>query len=153
MFQTLRLQDHQSPIKYDLIVSNPPYFDSSKSKLHENDANYIHPSRRSARQTIDLSLTELIESVSRLIDIQGKFYCILPYARADEIIDAALEYNLHCINYCSVQSTPLKAPKRCLLGFAREQKARLEQSILIRDANNSYTLEFKQLCQEFYLNF
>ena len=148
-----RLQDYETLQRYDLIVSNPPFFEGSKSILRQDDANYTHPKRRTARQTIDLSFCELIESVSRLLENKGKFYCILPYDRADEMIELAMEHKLHCVDYCSVKSTPLKAPKRSILGFSRQQKPRAQQSILIRDADNSYSLEFKKLCQEFYLNF
>jgi len=152
-FLTTRLQDYQSATKFDLIVSNPPFFDGNKSELHENNANYTPPERRAARQTIELSLGELIENVSRLLANQGKFYCVLPFERTDELIDIANQHNLYCTDSCSVKSTPLKRPKRSLLGFSRDRKPKIEQHILIRDSDNSYTPTFKQLCRDYYLNF
>lgn len=152
-FLTSRLQDFQSPKKYDLIVSNPPFFHTNASELLENSPNYSESNRRSARQTIDLSFTELIENVSRLLENSGRFYCVLPIDRTKELIEIALLYNLNCIDKCSVQSTPSKPPKRSMLGFSHDSQIPTEQHILIRDADNNYTTTFKKLCQDYYLNF
>src|SRR5688572_21328889 len=56
--------------KYDLIVSNPPYFNNSQRPPDER--------RHQARHTITLSYDELVDATLRLLDDGGKFNVILP---------------------------------------------------------------------------
>src|SRR6187551_2766436 len=65
------IQKFSPEIKYDLIVSNPPYFNNS---FQPPDKKRLH-----TRHTISLDFTELLSSVARLLQPGGRFNVILPF--------------------------------------------------------------------------
>lgn len=152
-FQRKRLQDFHSDLPFDLIVSNPPFFNVLTKDLHKNDANFMTKNRQQARHTVDLSFEDLFMHVARLLSIKGKFYCILPADQSTEILNIGLEYNLHCFHQCRVKNSETKNAKRILLGFSKEQKTMEKTQLVIRNNHNQYSEDFKRICKAFYQNF
>ena len=72
------LQDWQSQTKYNLIVSNPPYFQSSLKNPDQ--------ARATARHTDSLSYGELIRHAARLLADHCRIALILPAEAEQEII-------------------------------------------------------------------
>ncbi|MBK8669193.1 MAG: methyltransferase [Saprospiraceae bacterium] len=85
--------------KYDLIISNPPFFSGGTFSLNENKKNVRH--------TIKLSHTDLLRSVKKLLTPDGHFDLILPYIEGLRFIEMAELYDFFaCENNRSVcQST------------------------------------------------
>ncbi len=152
-FQQTRLQDFNADLQFDLIVSNPPFFNVLTQDLHKDDANFMAKNRQQARHTVDLSFEDLVMHVARLLSIKGKFYCILPADQSTEILNIGLEYNLHCFHQCRVKNSETKNAKRVLLGFSKEQKTMEKTQLVIRNNHNQYSEDFKQICKAFYQNF
>src|SRR5664279_5608176 len=74
--------------KFDLIVSNPPYFtDSLKSP---------DPRKSAARHNDSLSSDDLLKGVIRLMKHDGRFQLILPYVEGNIFIAEANSYGLFC---------------------------------------------------------
>ena len=82
-----RLQDWKSDIGncYDLIVSNPPYFQNS---LKNPDRG-----RELARHTDSLGYEELIAHSARLLKEEGQLALILPAEAEEEIRNLAARYS------------------------------------------------------------
>ena len=96
--------------KYDLIVSNPPYFvDSTKAPKAE---------RNTARHTDDLSYNELIASALRLLKPEGIFSLILPISSSNSFVKIAEKNQLFLSKACDVKPNRLKSAKRILMEFA-----------------------------------
>ena len=72
--------------KYDMIISNPPFFNSTYKELPQN--------RAMARHTESLSYNELLESVEKLLSKNGHFACIIPFSEEDSFIKIANQNNL-----------------------------------------------------------
>lgn len=72
------LQDYSkiTSNKYNLIVTNPPYFEQSLKSSDEQ--------RSFARHADVLPFEELIEGVTKLLDQKGKFCLILPTLEAEK---------------------------------------------------------------------
>ncbi len=143
------LQSHsqRQTNKYDLIVSNPPYFvDSSK-------ALYIE--RTTARHTDLLPYCELLESVLLLLGKNGRFCVILPKEEGELFRDMAEKKKLYLCKMTRVKSKADKVTeKRLLMQFEFQRKSFSESSITIEeDARHSYTPEYMELTKEYYLNF
>ena len=74
--------------KYDLIVSNPPYFHHASKPPEE--------ARLNARHNDQLSFSELIAGVKKLLTDNGRFCLILPCKEGTEFIDLAQMSGLFC---------------------------------------------------------
>lgn len=142
------LQDYkkQTDKKYDLIVSNPPYFQNS---LYAPDQN-----RTNARHNSSLEYDDILESASGLLSENGTLNLILPYLEGTMFILKASEKGFYCVRQTNVLPNPGKQPKRLLLEFKREKKPLVEQEIIIElNKRHEYSEAYKNLTKDFYLAF
>jgi len=132
--------------KYDLIVSNPPYFvDSSKAS---------EESRTNARHTDQLPFDELLNGVLKLLNPAGKFYVILPTKESEVFRDMAEEHKLFLTKITRVITRADKPEKRLLMRFEFIRRTFSEDSITIEeDERHSYTEQYKELTKDYYLGF
>ena len=147
--QNISFQDYYtlSTEKFDLIVTNPPYFtDSLKSK---------EESRASARHNDTLPFDILISGVKKLLHAQGKFYLILPAKEGDIFRDMAEQKGLHLSKLLRIRTKADKTTeKRHVMRFEFTPKSFSEETIVIeQDARHDYTQEYKDLTKDFYLGF
>ena len=136
----------ESDHKYDLIVSNPPYFiDSSKAS---------EESRTNARHTDQLPFKDLLDGVLKLLSPNGKFYVILPTKESEFFREEAEKHKLFLTKVTRVITRTDKPEKRLLMRFEFIQRAFSEDSITIeKDERHSYTDEYKELTKDYYLAF
>jgi tRNA1Val (adenine37-N6)-methyltransferase len=140
------LQDFKPNKKYQLIVSNPPFFvNSSKSG---------NAAKNTARHTDELSFEDLLHSVANLLLPDGIFSVVLPFAAAQEFTELAKTHQLYLNRWCKVKPNLAKPPKRVLMEFALHQQT-LEQETLTIETNQRhvYTPAYQNLTKEFYLEF
>jgi tRNA1Val (adenine37-N6)-methyltransferase len=131
--------------KYDLIISNPPYFNNSLKATNEK--------RTIARHSDSLPYDNLIEGVSKLLSENGRFCVVLPYIEAQLfIVDSALRH-LYCNNKVNIKPSVQKKTNRVLAQFSKIRTRMEETTLSILDTNNSYTKEYKELTCDYYLNF
>lgn len=140
--------------KYDVIVSNPPYFSNSLRAASE--------SRTLARHTSSLSFEELIDGVALLLKLDGLFATILPIKEAESFTSIAKRYGLYASRITYVKTTCLKPAKRILLQFGFQKVLPVEETLIIEDEAKSndcemkqrfYSDEYKKLTRSFYLGF
>ena len=81
------IQEFEMNTYYDIIVSNPPYFEEGPTKSDHGVA--------AARHALTLDFKSLVMSVSGLLKPQGSFWAILPCDRKDRFLDAALDEGLY----------------------------------------------------------
>ncbi len=136
----------ESDHKYDLIVSNPPYFiDSSKAS---------EESRTNARHTDQLPFNELLDGVLKLLNPTGKFYVILPTKESEQFREEAEKHKFFLTKLTRVITRTDKPEKRLMMRFEFIQRAFSESSITIeKDERHSYTDEYKELTKDYYLAF
>jgi len=132
---------------YDLIVSNPPYFQNS---LKNPDAG-----RKTARHTDTLSYAELIKHSARLLKEGGQLALILPAEAENEVRQLAAAENLFLTRVTRVYSKENKKPKRVLLAFRFQisdfRFQILEDSLVLEDEKGGRSLPYQELCRDFYL--
>lgn len=142
-----RLQDWKSDIGdcYDLIVSNPPYFQNS---LKNPDRG-----RELARHTDSLGYEELIAHSARLLKEEGQLALILPAEAEEEICNLAARYSLFPTHITRVYSKETKPARRVILAFSRKNSivGLIEDSLVLEDEKGGRSAAYSKLCEEFYL--
>ena len=128
--------------KYDLIISNPPFF--------ENDLKSADVQRNLALHSKQLSLTELIKVIKSHLADNGKFALLLPYHRKNEFLQIAIEAGFSPEEIVSVKQTVKHAYFRAMLLFSAVEVTLVEQEITIREGE-VYSNEFSNLLKDYYL--
>lgn len=133
--------------KYNLIVTNPPYFEQSLKSSDEQ--------RSSARHADVLPFEELINGVIKLLEPKGKFCLILPTLEAEKFRALAQKRGLFLSKLLRVKSKVNKdTDKRHLMQFEFTPTEFSEKTIAIElDERHQYTDDYKQLTKDYYLNF
>ncbi len=130
--------------KFDLIISNPPYFSNSLLSKHK--------SKNRARHQVDFNLNDLVLVWNRFGAINSNLACVLPIKQADEIIAIVTTFQGKLIKYMSIRANSFDKPNRALLMFGKEKEQLTRSSMCIYSSLNVYSKEFVSLTKEFYLN-
>jgi len=131
----------KSSEKFDLIVSNPPYFENGLLNVSKRKANTRHES--------SLPLLNLFNKTSELLTESGTFVLILPSHSANKWKSNAEVFNLLCSEEVTIYGKP-NSPKRTILFFSKIQKELIQKELIIRNEDNSYTEIYKQLTLDFH---
>ncbi|GHT03597.1 hypothetical protein AGMMS49525_08940 [Bacteroidia bacterium] len=143
--------------KYDLIVSNPPFFVDS---LPSPDAG-----RTTARHTNTLPFSDLMQHSAELLTENGRLSLILPFDAFDVIQSLAEENNLTLTRKTAVKPKNDALPNRILLEYTKQLPVTSYQlpvtgcrlpvgdELSIRTAQGDFSAEYIALTKDFYLNF
>ncbi len=132
-----------SDMKYDLIFSNPPYFEDSLHAPEERRCN--------ARHTVGLSYRELLAFAAGRLTEEGRFAIVLPADQESALTRCARMNGLHLFRIMRVRTVPRKAPGRIVAEFSRSRCADPEDFILTIQNEGKYTQEYLSLTHDFYL--
>jgi len=140
--QRVRLQDFHSPFLFDLVVSNPPYFQDSQKPPDSR--------RELARHTESLSFTDLLEGADRLLTPAGRLAVILPVTEATHFRQLASN-RFQVIRICQFRSRKHKPVERILIEFARQSPGEKAEELVLYADGDHWTKEYKNLTSPFYL--
>lgn len=133
-----------STSKYDLIVSNPPYFQDS---LKSPDVQ-----RTQARHTDILSIEELLLLSGNMLNNDGRISLIYPADDKDFILKEAGANGLFLSRLTNVFPTvDTDKPKRVLMEFSKNKKEPTITNLVIENSRHVYSSDFINLLQDFYL--
>jgi tRNA1Val (adenine37-N6)-methyltransferase len=140
-----RFQDFQILQKFDLIVSNPPYF---PDHLKSPDAQ-----RNLALHTDGLPFAALIHHVSMALASNGTFWVILPTRQMQDLEKIAQRYSLYPSQRFTVQDNPAKPIMREILGFEWQKNECMTNQIFLKEESGEFHGSYKALISGFLLNF
>jgi len=132
--------------KYDLIVSNPPYYsDHLKTQNHE---------RNIALHSESLSFDELAEGVKDILAEKGQFCAILPDRQMNLLENCLKEKGLYPKTKVTVRDRPGAQTLRVIqsFGFVRNE-AVLDEEIIIKTSAGNYSADYASLLKDFLLIF
>ena len=137
------VEEMQDEEKYDLIVSNPPFY--------AEDFTSENTQRNQARFAEALPFQELLAGTSKLLSKEGIFSCIIPYREEENFLQLAENSCLFPRKITRVRGNTKSELKRSLinLGFSKEEPSYDE--LILEISRHNYTEEYKQLVSEFYL--
>ena len=141
------LQEFDASEKFDVIISNPPYF--IDSQLSPDAA------RSTARHTTTLPFNELVTGVRRLLADGGHFALILPPSEMERFRSIARGV-MFVVRECHVWSTPTSGVRRIMAEFQAEPPTELtvvEKIIIEEKGRHEYSEEYRTLTRDFYLKF
>jgi tRNA1Val (adenine37-N6)-methyltransferase len=140
------LQDYRSDEKFDLVVSNPPYFSDS---LQNPD-----PRKTASRHNDSLTNEQLLKGVSRLMAEGGRLQVIMPYVEGNLFIAESVEEGFYCNNILKIKPLPTSDIRRLILTFSRQKLNTTEKFLTIdHGKRHDFTEEYKDLTRDFYLKF
>ena len=137
------VEEMQDEEKYDLIISNPPFYSASYSS---GDAQ-----RDQARFAEALPFDELLEGVSLLLSKNGKFNAIIPASEEEQFLKIGKIFGLHPQRITRVKGTPEAAVKRSLVEMSFSITPPVVAELIIETARHEYTPEYTELVKDFYL--
>lgn len=133
----------ESKNKFDLIISNPPYFTPSSNS--KNDA------RNKARHQGTLSLNNLINLWLKFGSNIAEYACVLPTDQANVLIDLCKKSSLYLKKQTFIRSSKQDKIIRKLMLFSKQIVPTEETEICIYNSKRDYTKAYKELTQDFYL--
>ena len=138
------LDEFASDRKYDLIFSNPPYFEDSLNAPEERRNNARHTST-------GLSYREILDFASQSLTDNGRVAFVLPAETEQSLCRHARMNGLHLFRIVRVRTVPRKEPSRIIAEFSRMRKDIPEDTVLTIQNEGKYTEEYLSLMRDFYL--
>ena len=134
--------------KFDLIVSNPPFF--------VNSLKAPEKSRNTARHTDTLSFEDLALSAEKLLSENGRFTVIIPTPSENDFIKIANAQNLSPETIVRVIPKVGKEAKRSVITFFKsvlnnECNTKVTELVIETENRHCYSDDFKRLTADFYL--
>lgn len=130
--------------KYDLIVSNPPFFSGGTFSDNQD--------RNDVRHTVKLPHGDLLIAVRNLLKENGRFCVVLPLIEGLRFQELAAPYHLYCTKVTKVKPKKDKPVERLLLQFEPNKLPQQTDELIIqKEARNDWTEAYIALTKAFYL--
>lgn len=136
------LQDFRSPGEFDLIFSNPPYFDES---LRNPDARESR-----ARHTESLSYREVLAFAGEKLAPGGLVAMILPAESETAVRRCAAGFDLNLSRIVRIRTTLRKPPRRVVVEFSR-LRGQIREEELTMQNQDGFTEEYRRIAGAFLL--
>lgn len=130
--------------KYDLIFSNPPYFEDSLTAPDERKSTARHTSE-------GLSYRDIFEFAKERLTDSGRVSLVLPADQEAALCRYARMCGLHLFRIIRVRTVPRKAPSRMIAEFSRQRCETVKEELLTIQNEGQYTQEYLSLTHDFYM--
>lgn len=127
--------------KYDLIISNPPFF--------ENATKTPNDDRKIARHNDVLPFEQFITKINTLLSENGSFYVVFP-AENNRIATLAQMGGFFSNKVLNVYGKEKKLKRKCVAFSKNQSNCVKEKNIIIRDDKGHYTDAYIELTKELH---
>lgn len=127
---------------FDLIVSNPPYYENSLISENERTSR--------AKHAEFLPVDKLLHTVASMLTQNGSFWVIIPSENAESWMQQAAMNQLHLQSSISIMGKEGQKEKRRILAFSKKKKDLTSVNLTIRDSEGKYTSEYIEQTKEFH---
>jgi len=139
------ISEFQTDRRYDLVVSNPPFF--------VNDLKNQEHRKGIARHAASQFFESMMERVADLLDKSGSFWFILPVKQAEYMVKIASAYGLSPSVVIHLHSDDSKPEFRWIVCLDYADEETLHQNLNIYEMEGVYTAAYKRLLKDFFLAF
>jgi tRNA1Val (adenine37-N6)-methyltransferase len=126
---------------FDLIISNPPYFERGLLNDSKRKSNTRHEK--------SLPLNYLFKRAFQLLSSEGHFWLVLPYDTAEKWKKKAFDLGGYCLKEITIYGKP-NVPKRTVFCFSFQDQPLQKSSLTLRNNDHSYTDEYRTLTKYFH---
>lgn len=137
------IEQYNNPEKFDLIVTNPPFF--------VNDYKNAEPKKEIARHASHTFFAELIKKVNELLNDEGCFWFVLPIKQAQEVVLRGEGLGLFVQKIIKLHSDVSKPEFRRIVCLGREKFDPIEENFMIYESEKKYTRAYELLLKDFFL--
>lgn len=140
------VKDYPFPEKFDVIISNPPFYEK-EIRSETDNKNVAHHSK-------NLTLEELLDVIKNNLNGDGSFFLLLPYKRNEEIKKLFKDHELSISQILFIRQSINHDYFRIFLkGDLRTKEKETEfDEMSIWDEEQQYTPEFVRLLKDYYLH-
>ncbi len=131
--------------KFDLIVSNPPFFQNNL-KSPKGEINLAH-------HNTSLSFEDLVFSLDNHIAQDGKVWILLPPFEMKGFLKICTKYQLFLNKKYSIKPHETKPVFREIIELSRQENIKPASSEINIYENNQYSPIFVKLLKDYYLIF
>jgi tRNA1Val (adenine37-N6)-methyltransferase len=139
------IQDFEADKLYHLIISNPPFF--------QNHLKSETVSRNNSLHTDTLSFEDLLNSVLRLLSFDGTFVVLLPRYESLVFEQLSISKELYPQKKLTIRHRKGSKILRIITTFGRVKKEIINEELIIKNPDESYTPDFQALLKDYYLIF
>jgi tRNA1Val (adenine37-N6)-methyltransferase len=132
----------QNEKRYDLIISNPPFFINDRKSEKEH--------KRLARHTDTLTYEQLIDGALHLLKPDGHISVVLPYREGQQFIQLAIRKGLFVQRQMLIFPRPCQSPNRMNLQLGFDKLSVEQEKFIIRNEDGSFTQAYLSLLSDFY---
>ena len=137
------VQDFEPEKKYDLIISNPPFF--------EGDLRSANKQKNEAKHDSTLTLKELADGIVKNLSEDGIAVVLLPYHRTDYFGAVCEPAGLFATEILKLKQSPHHAFFRSIVVLSKQSGTLKEDSMFIHDEQRQYSAKFTALLKDYYL--
>lgn len=127
--------------KFNLVISNPPYFTTG--------AQATDAARAAARHQDTLSYDTIL--TANILEPGGHIGLVSPAEFEHDIIYRAELSRLKLRRLCRVVTSPSKQPTRLLWDFATDDGPLTDTTLAMRDTDGRYSPDYRQIVEPFYM--
>ncbi|MCG2792352.1 MAG: methyltransferase [Weeksellaceae bacterium] len=134
------LKTFETEEKFDVILSNPPYFE-----INASGKDIL------ARQQLELDFSVLIQKSSQLLSEKGLFAVIIPVESEKEFTQICSKNNLFLQRKVSIKGVKTARPKRLVLEYSSAKSQPKIENFVIEKSPRIYSDEYFELTKDFHL--
>jgi len=133
--------------KFDLIVSNPPFFNGTSKSPYEP--------RNMARHENYLKIDELFSGIENVIEDEGVFIVVWPVEREEVLTQSAAKHNYYQVYRIEIRATSNHEAVRIISVFSKVRPPEIIESEITLESgvgeNRVFTPEYLKLVKDFFL--
>lgn len=143
------VQEYNTEIKYDSVITNPPFF---QSDLRSPDSK-----KNVAHHAGSLSFSELLDALDRLVSENGTFHILLPVDEGAVFLKKSIGLGWFLHKKLTLFHHEGKKPFRLVMTFHRTEvvdNGQINEALCIYEPDGkTYHPAFRELMKDYYLIF
>jgi tRNA1Val (adenine37-N6)-methyltransferase len=137
--------DIKTPKTYDVIISNPPFY--------ENELSSPNKEKNKAHHSTELNLRQLFEIINKQLNDRGEFFLLLPYKRNIEIDALINEFNFHVSKKIILSPSSIHSPFRIMIRAGKIYRSETQVfELAVKNEDQQYSAAFISLLKDYYLH-